>query len=523
MTSDARDGRPAADDGGGPDASGTRLGRLARWVDQRVGAAKFARSTLDYVFPKHFTFLFGEIALYAFVVLIATGVFLALFYAPSEAEIVYEGAYAPLHGVPMTEAYESVVNLSLSVRGGLLFRQTHHWAAIVFLGAVFLHLCRVFFTGAFRRPRELNWITGVTLMVVGIAEGFVGYTLLDDLLSGTGARIAYAIAESVPLAGEWIASWVWGGEYPGRGFLSRLFAVHIFLLPAAIATLIAVHLFLVARPHHTQFPGPGRHQRNVVGLRLWPSYATLSLGFFFLITAVLVFMGGFLQINPVWLYGPYDVFEVSSGSQADWYFLWLQGALRLMPGVSLHLGRYTVANQFFPGILYPGVVFAVLYAWPFLEARITGDRAEHHLLDRPRDRPVRTALGAAAISGFVILLLAGSDDVFVTEFNWSIVTVRNVERVLFLVLPPLIGLLVWKIARDLSRAEPLPADLPAAAEPSPAPAAGVSSAGAAAVAGPDPSPGRPEGSRSMVRALALVGGAVIAAGTLWRGRRPPRR
>ena len=432
----------------------TRTGRVARWIDQRIGAAKLVRTTLDYVFPKHFTFLFGEIALYAFIVLIATGVFLALFYSPSEAEVVYDGPYAPLHGVTMTEAYESVLNLSLSVRAGLLFRQTHHWAAIVFLGAVFLHLCRVFLTGAFRRPRELNWITGVTLMAVGIAEGFVGYSLLDDLLSGTGLRIAHSITESIPVIGTWVATLAWGGEYPGHGFLSRLFTVHIFLLPAIIATLIAIHLALVARPHHTQYPGPGKHERNVVGLRLWPSYATLSIGFFLLIAAVLVLMGGLLQINPVWLYGPYDVFEVSSGSQADWYFLWLQGALRLMPGVSLQLGPYTVANQFFPAILYPGVVFTVLYAWPFIEARVTGDRDEHHLLDRPRDRPVRTALGAAAISGFVVLLLAGSDDVFVAEFDWSIVTVRDLERILFLVLPALVGIVVWKIARDLARTEP---------------------------------------------------------------------
>jgi ubiquinol-cytochrome c reductase cytochrome b subunit len=437
------------------DQTSTRIGRLARWIDQRIGAANLVRTTLDYVFPKHFTFLFGEIALYAFIVLIATGVFLALFYSPSEAEVVYSGHYAPLRGVTMTEAYESVVNLSLSVRGGLLFRQTHHWAAIVFLGAVFVHLCRVFFTGAFRRPRELNWVTGLTMLVAGIAEGFVGYSLLDDLLSGTGVRIAYSIAESIPVVGPWVASLAWGGEYPGHGFLSRLFTVHIFLLPAIIATLIAVHLALVARPHHTQFPGPGKHERNVVGLRLWPSYATLSIGFFLLIAAVLVFMGGFLQINPVWLYGPYDVFAVSSGSQADWYFLWIQGALRLMPGVSVQLGPFTVANQFIPGVLYPGVVFAILYAWPFLEARLTGDYGEHHLLDRPRDRPVRTALGAAAITGFMVLLLAGSDDVFVTEFDWSIVAVRNVERVLFFVLPVVVGLIVWKVTRDLSRAAPV--------------------------------------------------------------------
>lgn len=501
----------------------TPFGRLSHWIDQRVGAAKFTRSTLDYVFPKHFSFLWGEIALYSFVVLVGTGIFLALFYSPSEREVIYAGTYAPLRGVHMTEAYQSVVDLSFSVRTGLIFRQTHHWAAIVFLGAIFVHLCRVFFTGAFRRPRELNWITGVTLMVVAIAEGFAGYSLLDDLLSGTGVRIGYSILESVPVVGTWLAYWVWGGEYPGNGFLSRLFAVHIFLLPAIIAALIGVHLFLVARPHHTQFRGPGKREDNVVGLRLWPSYATLSVGLFFLVTGVLVFMGGFLQINPVWLYGPYDVFAVSSGSQADWYFLWLQGALRLMPGVSLELGRWTVANQFFPAVLYPGVVFVVLYLWPFLEAWLTGDHAEHHLLDRPRDHPVRTALGAAAITGFVVLLLAGSDDVFVTTFDWSIVPVRNTERVLFLVLPAVVGVIVWKIASDLRRADPPPADhrrgrtATGTADrdaPQAAAAATAHRAGAAALT-KAPTSRSSEGAVGIVGTVALVG-AVVAVGSLVR-------
>jgi ubiquinol-cytochrome c reductase cytochrome b subunit len=188
-------------------------------------------------------------------------------------------------------------------------------------------------------------------------------------------------------------------------------------------------------------------------------------------------MGGFLQINPVWLYGPYDVFAVSNGSQADWYFLWIQGALRLMPGVSLQLGPWTVANQFFPAVLYPGIVFGVLYLWPFLEARITGDHAEHHLLDRPRDRPVRTALGVAAITGFVVLLLAGSDDVFVTTFDWSIVTVRNIARVAFFIRPAVVGLSAWTVARALSRADEVRAADDEAARAAAPPAATATAGG----------------------------------------------
>ena len=428
----------------------TPVGRLATWVDHRLGLAKLTRTTLSYVFPKHFSFLFGELVLYSFVVLVATGVFLAMFYTPGEAEVVYQGEYAPLVGVTMTEAYRSVVDLSLSVRGGLLMRQTHHWAAIVFTAAITLHMARVFFTGAFRRPRELLWISGVTLAILATLEGFAGYSLLDDLLSGTGVRIGFSIVESIPVVGTWLAYLIWDGEYPGSGFLSRLFVVHIFILPALIAGVIAVHLLMVARPHHTQFRGPKRTEGNVVGIRLWPSYATLSVGFMFLVAAVLVAMGGFVQINPVWLYGPYDVFAVSSGSQADWYVLWIQGALRLMPPWALRLGEWTVPNPFFPAVLFPGIVFGILYLWPFLEARLTGDREEHHLLDRPRDHPVRTGIGAGAIAALILLLIVGSDDVVVVSFGWELVVVRNIERVLVFVVPVLVGVLTWKIARDLS-------------------------------------------------------------------------
>ena len=484
----------------------TPVGRLATWVDHRVGAAKLTRSTLDYIFPKHFTFLFGEVALYSFMVLVATGIFLALFYSPGEAEVVYSGEYVPLQGVQMTEAYRSVVDLSFDVPGGLLMRQTHHWAALIFTAAIALHMARVFFTGAFRRPRELNWITGVTLAIVALAEGFAGYSLLDDLLSGTGLRIGFSIVESIPVVGSWLAYWTFGGEYPGSGFLSRLFAVHIFILPAIIAGLIAVHLLLVARPHHTQFAGPGKRETNVVGLRLWPSYATVSVGLLFLVAAVLVVMGGFLQINPVWLYGPYDVFAVSSGSQADWYVLWLQGALRLMPPWALRLGAFTVPNPFFPAVLFPGVVFGVLYLWPFLEARVTGDRAEHHLLDRPRDRPVRTAIGAAAITALVLLMIVGSDDVIVASFRWSLELVRNVERVLVFLLPAAVGLLTWKVARDLRDADP------------PRPLSGASDERHDATTVASSATGRDEGRRRKISPGLTAGAAVMAVAAAALGR-----
>ena len=293
------------------------------------------------------------------------------------------------------------------MRAGLVMRQIHHWSALLFLAAMVVHLGRVFFTGAFRRPRELNWIVGVTMLILAIFNGFAGYSLLDDQLSGTGLRIAYSITLSVPIIGTWLASFLFGGEFPGPDILSRLFVIHILILPAIIAVLIAIHLAMVVRHKHTQFPGPGRREDNVVGERMWPTYAAKATGLFFLTAAVLCLLGGLVQINPIWIYGPFDTAEVSSASQPDWYMGWLDGALRIMPGWEIRAFGYEIPNPFFPGVLLASVTFALLYAWPFLEARVTGDYAEHHLVDRPRQRPVRTALGVACLSFYVVLLPGG--------------------------------------------------------------------------------------------------------------------
>src|ERR1051325_2731606 len=297
--------------------------RLARWFDDRLGASSFARSALNKVFPDHWSFMLGEIALYAFVVLVLTGTYLAFFFSTGTQEVVYHGSYVPLRGVHMSEAYASVVRLSFDVRAGLVMRQTHHWAANLFVAAIVLHLCRIFFTGAFRRPREINWIIGVTLLLLGIFNGFSGYSMPDDLLSGTGLRIAYSIALSIPLVGTWIAFLTFGGEVPADQIIHLLFILHVFIVPALLATLIGVHLALIWHQKHTQFPGKGRTESNVVGSRLYPTYTAKSVGLFFAVAAVLAGMGGLFQINPIWLYGPFEPSSVLSPAQPDWYLGWL--------------------------------------------------------------------------------------------------------------------------------------------------------------------------------------------------------
>jgi ubiquinol-cytochrome c reductase cytochrome b subunit len=447
--------------------------RIARWVDDRLGGARFARSALDKSFPDHFSFMLGEIALYCFVILVLTGTYLAFFFEPSLREVQYTGSYAPLRGVTMSAAYDSALHVSFDVRSGLVMRQMHHWAALIFVGSIVAHLCRIFFTGAFRRPREINWMVGVTLLLLAIVNGFAGYSLLDDLLSATGLRIAFSIAQSIPFIGNWLAFLAFGGEYPASSIISRLFIVHVFIVPAAIATLLAVHLAVLWHQKHTHFAGPGRREDNVVGSRLWPRYAAKSVSLFLAIFAVVALLGGLFQINPIWLYGPADPAAVTTASQPDWYMGWLEGALRIMPPWEIRAFGHEIPNPFFPGVLLPTLTFGLLYLWPFLEQWRTGDRREHHLLDRPRDRPARTALGVATLSFYIVLFLAGGSDVIADTFDVSVNAVLWAFRIGVFAAPIVTGLLTYRLCRDLSAARPPepaePVERPGAPEPADSP------------------------------------------------------
>ena len=431
------------------------IDRLFGWFDDRLHVAHFTRSALDKVFPDNWSFMLGEIALYCFLVLVLTGTYLTFFFSPSAKEVVYHGSYVPLQGLPMSEAFNSTVRLSFDVRAGLVFRQMHHWAALIFVGAVVVHLCRVFFTGGFRRPRELNWVIGVTLLTLIIFNGFSGYSLPDDLLSGTGLRIGYSIALAVPVIGTWAAFLVFGGEFPSPDITSRLFVLHVLIIPAMIAGLLGAHLAILWRQKHTQFPGRGRTEANIEGTKLWPTYTARSIGLLAGVFSLIALLGGLFQINPIWLYGPFRPAAVSTASQPDWYMGWLEGALRLAPGVRIHLFGYTVSEVFWPGVVLPGITFGLLYLWPFLERRVTGDTAEHHLLDRPRDRPVRTAIGVGTLTFYVVLFLAGSQDIGAQKLALPIPTLTRAFQVMVVVLPLLASLLAWKVCRDLAGGDEL--------------------------------------------------------------------
>ena len=425
------------------------LKRAYGWLDSRLGTTSFTRGALNKVFPDHWSFMLGEVALYSFLVLLITGVFLTFFFEASTSEVIYNGPYAPLRGVEMSDAYKSVLELSFDVRAGLVMRQTHHWAALLFIASVVAHMIRIFFTGAFRRPREINWMIGITLLLLAIFNGFTGYSLPDDLLSGVGLRIANSIALAVPLIGSWIAFLVFGGEFPNDVIIGRLYVTHIMIVPAAIAVLLSIHLAIVWRQKHTQFPGTGKLESNVVGSKLWPTYAMKSASLFFAVFALLAALGGLVQINPVWLYGPFRADQVTSPAQPDWYLGWVEGALRIFPAWELRAFGFEIPNPFFPAVLLPGLTFLLLYAWPFLEARVTGDHEPHHLLDRARDHPARTALGVATLSFYLVLFLAAGNDLIARWLDVPVVSVTWAFRIGVLVVPPLAGWVTYRLMKGL--------------------------------------------------------------------------
>ena len=429
-------------------------GNVANYVDERTGAAKWMKKNLTKVFPDHWSFLLGEIALYSFIILLLSGTFLTFWFDPSQREVIYEGSYAPLEGLHMSAAYASTLHISFEVRGGMLMRQIHHWAALIFMAAIVVHLARVYFTGAFRKPREFNWIIGVGLLTLGIVEGFLGYSLPDDLLSGTGVRIAEAIIQALPLVGSYLAYFAFGGAFPGEAFIPRIYTVHVLLLPGIFLALITVHLMLVWYQKHTQYPGPGRTEKNVVGYPLMPVYMAKAGGFFFIVFGVIAFLGAVASINPIWLYGPYTPGQVSAGSQPDWYMGWLDGLVRMSPPLETHAFGHTISwNILIPGLIVPGILFTGMALYPFIESWMTGDKREHHLLDRPRNAPNRTALGATSITFMLVALINGGNDVIATTFSLTINQIMWFSRIAIFVLPPIAFVVTKRLCLSLQKAD----------------------------------------------------------------------
>jgi quinol---cytochrome-c reductase cytochrome b subunit len=420
-------------------------------LDERFQGATLLRRAFNKVFPNHWSFLLGEIALYSFVILLLTGTFLALFFDPSMTEVEYNGSYTPLRGIEMSQAFNTSLHLSFDVRGGLFLRQMHHWSALLFMASIVVHMFRIFFTGAFRKPRETNWAIGVILFLLGFFEGFLGYGLPDDALSGTGLRIATAIVLSIPVIGSWTYISLFGSEFPGTEIIPRLYITHVFLIPALLAGLIGLHLVLMVKQKHTQVQTRRATDHNVVGYRMVPNFAFKTTAFFLLIFGVTALLAGLVQINPIWLFGPYKGEVVSAASQPDWYVMFLDGSTRLMPDWDLRIGPYTVPAMFWPTVVLPGILVTLAIFYPQIDRRIYKDQAAHHLMQRPRDAPARAALGMMAVSFWVWLTISGANDVVAEKFDISLNATTWAGRVGLFIVPPIAYWVTYRICLGLQQ------------------------------------------------------------------------
>ena len=453
-------GRPAdrlrqGDEAGAPapSAAARKAGGVAGWIDDRTGSAKGVNYLLRKVFPDHWSFMLGEIAMYSLIICLLSGALLTIWFVPSAGHTIYDGSFVPLRGQQMSEAYASTLDISFDVRGGLIVRQIHHWAALMFIVGLTVHMFRVFFTGAFRKPRELNWVIGTVLALLAIIEGFAGYSLPDDLLSGTGIRAMEGFVQTAPVIGSYLAYAIFGGPFPGEAIIPRLYSAHVLLLPAILVGLFTAHIVLVALQKHTQFPGPGRTNDNVVGYRVMPVYAAKAGGFFFIVFGIITLISALFTINPIWAYGPYDPSPVTAGSQPDWYMGFADGALRLLPGwLEFSFLGFTLSLNIALGalVLLP-LVYTVLGVYPFIERWVTGDDREHHLLDRPRNNPTRTGIGMAAIVAYSVFMFAAGNDIMAIKLGMSINDITWAFRIGLFVLPPIAFWVTKRICLSLQR------------------------------------------------------------------------
>jgi ubiquinol-cytochrome c reductase cytochrome b subunit len=414
---------------------GSRLtGAAANYIDERTSISGLVKEVGRKIFPDHWSFMLGEVALYSFVVILLSGTFLTFFFQASMVEVDYDGSYVPLKGIAMSAAMSSSLDISFDIRGGLLMRQVHHWAALLFVASIGLHMLRVYFTGAYRKPREINWLIGFVLFILAMAEGFTGYSLPDDLLSGNGLRIIDGMVKGIPVVGTWISYLLFGGEFPGVDIISRLYVLHILILPAILVAALGVHLLLLIINKHTQFAGPGKTNDNVVGVPIMPVFAAKAGGFFFIVFGVITLIAATVTINPIWNYGPYDPSPVSAGTQPDWYIGFADGALRLVPpGLEFVIFGATVSMNILIPLVGLGLFIAVVAFYPFIEAWITGDKREHHIADRPRNAPARTSIGAAGVTFYAVLWAAASSDLIATHFYVSIESViHSLQALLFI-------------------------------------------------------------------------------------------
>ncbi|MFB6114189.1 MAG: cytochrome bc complex cytochrome b subunit [Halodesulfurarchaeum sp.] len=412
---------------------------------------------LGKAFPAEDSFLLGEVALVCFVLLVLTGIFLGSFYEPSIASVSYQGVVAQYQGETLPAAFASVLHLTYAVPFGMFVRRLHHWAAHLFIAAIALHMLRVFFTAAYRNPREPNWVVGSLLAILAIFASYTGYSLPFDEFASTATGIGYSVATSVPLIGDFAARLLFAGSYPSSGTIPRLFFLHVVVIPGAIAVLLGIHMLILLRQKHTEGPrSAARAERAdvdreddtvLVGLPAVPNQAFISAVVFFLTAGVLSLLAGFFSPHNIAAYGPNDPASTPSVVMPDWFLMWLFGFLKTVPSVlSVHVLGVELTTEFWGGVVLPGLVFTGVIIWPFLDRSET----EEHFTADPLARPAQTAIGVGAVVLIITASLAGMNSQLATALGVPVDLLTTVLTFVEVGAPIVAGLLTYWLARGAS-------------------------------------------------------------------------
>lgn len=423
------------------------------WFEERLGISGLNRHYGRKAFPVHNSYFFGEIALFSFLILIITGILLAFMYVPSNVIVGYvpggtADQIAP-QGYQYPQAYASILTIE-AVPVMSLLRNVHHWAAHVMIFSILLHTFRIFFQGTYRKPRELNWVVGVVLLVLSVGTAFFGYSLPFDAYSIAATGIGVNLARSVPIIGDWAAGLVFGNSnYPSPGALGRMYALHIFVLPALLALTIGAHLIILVKTKHSQptyakkISEPGR----VLGVPLFPQQAILGTQLILITLGALFILSAFVPTHPVEAYGPPGTaLEVI---KPDWYLMWIYGLLRIIPSFTI-IG---ISSEFIAGLVFPAVAFGLLALAPFIDRTNRGRGLRRIEYAEPATQaPVRMAIGVFSLAYVSILFVAAYYD---NPFNLTI----GQTWLITLIVPIILAVVAFVFARwrqsvDATRFDP---------------------------------------------------------------------
>ncbi|QLC33274.1 cytochrome bc complex cytochrome b subunit [Halarchaeum sp. CBA1220] len=444
--------------------------RVYGWLDDRLDLND---EFLGKAFPedRYASFLLGEVTLFTFIILVLTGTFLGMLYRPGAAATTYEGILAEYAGTEVPLAFASVLRITYDVPMGMFIRMVHHWGAYLFVAAMGLHMLRVFFSGAYRNPRELNWVVGSTLLFLGIGEGFMGYALPFDEYGSTATGIGFTVAGSIPVIGETLTKIIFGGLWPDNAavILPRMFFYHVFLLPLIIGGLIAVHMLLLIRQKHTEQQGSRDDDAGVsdddesvvTGVPLVPNQVAVTIIVFLSVFGVLALLAGFFPVQRLPVWGPNDPFSTPSGVAPDWYFMWVFGILKVIPG-------FIPRGEFVAGVVAPGIIATVLVLWPFIDY----ERDAVHFTADPIKRPFQTSVGVGAIVFIIMLSVAAMNATVGSLINVETSTASTYLLYLTIIVPIVWGLITYYVLkrgverRSDSGATPTEDDSDTAAAPS---------------------------------------------------------